>query len=92
MSIRYADTSALVRCYLVDEADHERLCGLLLEGREPVVTSEITRVEPPYVPPSPAGRDRDRLVGQQPTDLALPQCRRRVLAHRRTTSYWGMTP
>lgn len=45
MSIRYADTSALIRCYLVDEDDHERLRGLLLEGREPVVTSEITRVE-----------------------------------------------
>lgn len=45
MSVRYADTSALVRCYLVDEVDHERLRGLLLEDREPVVTSEITRVE-----------------------------------------------
>ncbi|MGQ0775559.1 MAG: type II toxin-antitoxin system VapC family toxin [Pseudonocardiales bacterium] len=45
MSVRYADTSALVRCYLVDEDDHKRLRGLLLEGREPVVTSEITRVE-----------------------------------------------
>jgi hypothetical protein len=45
VSVRYADTSALVRCYLVDEADHERLRALLLEGREPVVTSEITRVE-----------------------------------------------
>lgn len=45
MSVRYADTSALVRCYLVDEADHERLRALLLEGREPVVTSELTRVE-----------------------------------------------
>lgn len=45
MSVRYTDTSALVRCYLVDEADHERLRALLLEGREPVVTSELTRVE-----------------------------------------------
>lgn len=45
MSIRYADTSALVRCYLVDEDEHKRLRGLLLEGRETVVTSEITRVE-----------------------------------------------
>lgn len=45
MSVRYADTSALVRCYLVDEDDHKRLRGLLLEGQEPAVTSEITRVE-----------------------------------------------
>ncbi len=45
VSVRYADTSALVRCYLVDEGEHERLRGLLLEGRDPVVTSEITRVE-----------------------------------------------
>lgn len=45
MTVRYADTSALVRCYLVDESDHERLRELLLEGREPVVTSEITRVQ-----------------------------------------------
>ncbi|MGH3822611.1 MAG: type II toxin-antitoxin system VapC family toxin [Pseudonocardiaceae bacterium] len=45
MSVRYADTSALIHCYLVDEADQERLRALLLEGSEPVVTSEITRVE-----------------------------------------------
>ena len=45
MSVRYADTSALLRCYLIDEDDHERLRGLLLEGPEPVVTSEITRLE-----------------------------------------------
>ena len=45
MSVRYAYTSALLRCYLIDEDNHERLRGLLLEGPEPVVTSEITRVE-----------------------------------------------
>lgn len=45
MSAVYADTSALVRAYFPDEEDHEYLRNLLLEGREPVVTSEITRVE-----------------------------------------------
>lgn len=44
-AILYADTSALVRAYLVDETDHEALRGLLLDGDQPVVTSELTRVE-----------------------------------------------
>jgi len=43
--LRYADTSALVRCYFPDEPDHEELRALLLEGADPVVTSELTRVE-----------------------------------------------
>jgi uncharacterized protein len=43
--LRYVDTSALVRCYFADEPDHELLRGLLLEGAEPVVTSELTRLE-----------------------------------------------
>jgi uncharacterized protein len=43
--LRYADTSALVRCYFPDEPDHEELRTLLVEGSEPVVTSELTRLE-----------------------------------------------
>ncbi len=45
MSLLYADTSALVRAYLMDEPDHEALRSRLLEGDEPVVTSELARVE-----------------------------------------------
>ncbi|GAA5119698.1 type II toxin-antitoxin system VapC family toxin [Pseudonocardia adelaidensis] len=43
--LRYVDTSALVRCYFPDEPDHEELRALLLEAVEPVVTSELTRLE-----------------------------------------------
>ena len=45
MSLLYADTSAIVRAYFADEPDHQDLRGLLLEGPEPVVTSEVSRVE-----------------------------------------------
>lgn len=47
MTVRYADTSALVRCWLpgADAKDGELLRALLLEAAEPVVTSELTRVE-----------------------------------------------
>ena len=45
MSLLYADSSALVRAYFADETDHNELRALLLEQREPVVTSEITRLE-----------------------------------------------
>ena len=45
MSVLYADTSAVLRAYFVDEQDHEMLRRLLLDGDEPVVTSEITRLE-----------------------------------------------
>ncbi|MPZ64340.1 MAG: PIN domain-containing protein [Pseudonocardiaceae bacterium] len=45
MNLRYADTSALVRCYFPDETDHDELRTALLDGREPVVTSELTRLE-----------------------------------------------
>lgn len=45
MSLLYADTSALVRAYLVDEPDHETLRARLLEGDEAVVASELARVE-----------------------------------------------
>ena len=45
MSLLYADSSALLRAYLVDEDEHIELRSLLLGEREPVVTSEITRLE-----------------------------------------------
>jgi predicted nucleic acid-binding protein len=45
VKLRYADTSALVRCYFPDEPDHDELRTTLLEGPEPVVTSELTRLE-----------------------------------------------
>jgi predicted nucleic acid-binding protein len=45
MTLLYADSSALVRAYFADEPDHAELRALLLEGREPVVTSEIARLE-----------------------------------------------
>lgn len=45
MTLLYADTSALVRAYFEDERDHAQLRERLLEGAEPVVTSELARVE-----------------------------------------------
>ena len=45
MSLIYADSSALVRAYFPDEPDHADMRTLLLEGNEPVVTSEIARLE-----------------------------------------------
>lgn len=45
MTLLYADTSALARAYLPDEPDHETLRAILLEGTEPVVTSELARLE-----------------------------------------------
>ncbi len=45
MTVYYADTSALVGAYFVDEPDHAELRRLLLEEGLPVVTSELTRVE-----------------------------------------------
>lgn len=45
MTLLYADTSALVRAYFVDEFDHERLRRLLIDGEEPVVTSEVALLE-----------------------------------------------
>lgn len=45
MTLYYADTSALARAYLADEADHGELRSLLLESGNLVVTSEITRLE-----------------------------------------------
>jgi uncharacterized protein len=44
VALIYADTSAVVRAYFADEADHKEL-HKLLTGPDPVVTSELTRVE-----------------------------------------------
>jgi uncharacterized protein len=45
MSLIYADTSALVSAYFVDEEAHPAMRALLLEGPDPVVTSALTSVE-----------------------------------------------
>ena len=45
MSVLFADTSALVRAYLPDEPRHPELRKLLLDGDQPVVASELARIE-----------------------------------------------
>lgn len=45
MTLLYADTSALVRAYLMAEPGHDELRKLLIDGADAVVTSELTRVE-----------------------------------------------
>lgn len=45
MVIAYADTSAVARAFLVDEADHELLRGLLFTTPGVAVTSDLTRIE-----------------------------------------------
>lgn len=45
MTLLYADTSAIVRAYFADEQEHSALRAMLLEGRHPVVTSEVARLE-----------------------------------------------
>jgi predicted nucleic acid-binding protein len=47
VNLHYADTSALLCCWLPgeDRTDGARLRELLLGGAEPVVTSELTRLE-----------------------------------------------
>ena len=45
MVIAYADTSAVARAFLVDEADHEVLRGLLFTTPGVAVTSDLTRIE-----------------------------------------------
>ena len=45
MSTLYADTSVLLRAYLVDEPEHADLRQLLLEDEHPVLTSEIFLTE-----------------------------------------------
>jgi predicted nucleic acid-binding protein len=43
--VLYADTSALIRAYFADEPDHELLRELLIDGSDPVVSSELARLE-----------------------------------------------
>lgn len=45
MIVLYADTSAVVGAYLADEPGHDDLAAVLFDGTDPVVTSELTRVE-----------------------------------------------
>ena len=45
MTVLYADSSALLGAYLPDDPDHAALRAALLEGSDPVVCSEIVRVE-----------------------------------------------
>lgn len=45
MIVLYADTSAVVGAYLADEPGHDDLAAVLFDGVDPVVTSELTRVE-----------------------------------------------
>ena len=45
MRVLYVDTSALVRAYLPDEPEHDAMREAILEGNEPVTTSDISRVE-----------------------------------------------
>lgn len=45
MTVLYADTSALVRAYFSDEPDHGPLRAMLREGADPVVSSELARLE-----------------------------------------------
>lgn len=74
MTLLYADPSALIRAYFADEPDHERLKVLLLEGDEPVVTSEVARLELASATTSAArgGRLRrpERLLARMDVDCA----------------------
>lgn len=45
MTLLYADTSALVAAYFVDEEAHAAMRALLREGPDPVVTSALSRLE-----------------------------------------------
>lgn len=45
MIVLYADTSAVVGAYLADEPGHDELAATVFDGADPVVTSELTRVE-----------------------------------------------
>src|SRR5712692_2929377 len=45
MSLLYADTSALARVYVADESGHAELKALLFADQQPLVTSEIARLE-----------------------------------------------
>ncbi|MFF1609940.1 type II toxin-antitoxin system VapC family toxin [Amycolatopsis sp. NPDC058278] len=45
MTVLYVDTSALVTAYLQDEPEHGKFRELLLEGADPIMSSDFTRIE-----------------------------------------------
>lgn len=45
MTLQYADPSALARAYLADETERTDLAAVLLDGRDPTITSAIAIVE-----------------------------------------------
>lgn len=64
MTLIYADTSAIVRGYLDDEPADTELAGVLFAGEQPVVTSELTRVE--FASAMAAAARADRLTDVKP--------------------------
>jgi predicted nucleic acid-binding protein len=64
----FADTSAVVRAYLVDEPDHAALAEVLLEGPEPVVISALAEVE---IVSALARATRDGRLGRSLADRIL---------------------
>ncbi|MGH3546484.1 MAG: type II toxin-antitoxin system VapC family toxin [Mycobacteriales bacterium] len=66
MTFFYADTSAVIGVYFVDEPEHDRLRRLLLESDAPTVSSELTRVE---FASAVAAAHRNRRVGDPGTVL-----------------------
>lgn len=66
MTVLYADSGTILGAYLTDDPDHTALRSLLLEGPDPVVSSEIVRVE---VASAAADRPRSReLLGRFDAD------------------------
>ncbi|WP_233223296.1 type II toxin-antitoxin system VapC family toxin [Amycolatopsis sp. CA-128772] len=45
MTVLYLDTSALVTAYMADEPEHDKFRELLLEGGDPIMSSDFTRIE-----------------------------------------------
>jgi predicted nucleic acid-binding protein len=73
VTLYYADTSALARAYLADEAAHTALRELLLEGPDPVLTSELSAVElaGALAAAERAGRIADAAVAMRQIDTDL---------------------
>jgi uncharacterized protein len=74
MTVLYGDPSALIRAYFADEVDHDALREMLLFGNEPVVLSEIGRLEvaSAMMAAERAGRvaDGSRLIARFEADCA----------------------
>lgn len=45
MTVLYADSGSVLGAYMADDSDHATLRAMLLEGPDPVVSSEVVRVE-----------------------------------------------